>query len=225
MALNTNIGLSKGDTHKLSCMKCTGRTEHIVMVSVDQNGEEDQGSWTYEWNNNFQIVQCCGCKSISYRSAHINSEDYVQTSKDDSDSQVFEELYPSRVDGRKSLEEFYHYLPAKVQRVYRETHTAISNSSSVLAGIGLRALIETICKENKAQGTNLYKKIDALVEQSVLTPSGARILHKIRTLGNDAAHEVIPHNSKQLGLAMDVIEHVLREVYILPSQVQSEFGK
>ncbi|ENB4343872.1 DUF4145 domain-containing protein [Vibrio parahaemolyticus] len=101
----------------------------------------------------------------------------------------------------------------------------MNNESAVLAGIGLRALVETICKDNNAQGRSLYKQIDALVEQSVLTPSGAKILHKIRTLGNDAAHEVKPHNSKQLGLAMDVVEHVLREVYIIPKQVQAEFGE
>ncbi|EGR4210816.1 DUF4145 domain-containing protein [Vibrio cholerae] len=225
MSLKTNTNVSRGDKHKLPCIKCSGRTEHVVMVSVDQDGEEDQGGWTYQWNDKFQIVQCCGCKVISYRSEHINSEDYAQVSEDDMDSQVYENLYPSRVEGRKSLEEFSHYFSSKLLRIYKETLLALNNESAVLAGIGLRALVETICKDNNAQGSNLYKQIDALVEQSVLTPSGAKILHKIRTLGNEAAHEVKPHNSKQLGLAMDVVEHVLREVYILPKQVHAEFGE
>ncbi|MGY6417144.1 DUF4145 domain-containing protein [Vibrio parahaemolyticus] len=225
MSLKTNTNVSRGDKHKLPCIKCSGRTEHVVMVSVDQDGEEDQGGWSYQWNDTFQIVQCLGCKSISYRSAHINSEDYAQTSEHGFESQVYESLYPSRVEGRKSLEEFSHYFSSNLARIYRETLLALNNESAVLAGIGLRALVETICKDNNAQGRNLYKQIDALVEQSVLTPSGAKILHKIRTLGNDAAHEVKPHNSKQLGLAMDVVEHVLREVYIIPKQVQAEFGE
>jgi len=225
MSLKTNANVTKGDKHQLPCIKCMGETEHIVMVSVDQDGKEGQGDWTYQWNNNYQVVQCCGCKSISYRSAHINSEDYEQVSEHDFDSQVFEDLYPSRVEGRKNLESYYHYLPIKVLRIYKETLVALNNNSPVLVGIGLRALVETICKDNKADGGNLFKQIDALVAQSVLTPSGSKILHKIRTLGNDAAHEVKPHNAKQLSLAMDVIEHVLREVYILPNQVHAQFGE
>jgi hypothetical protein len=49
-------------------------------------------------------------------------------------------------------------------------------------------------------------------------------LHKIRTLGNAAAHEVKPHTEKQLRLAMDVIEHLLTDVYILPKRIDLEFN-
>jgi hypothetical protein len=66
--------------------------------------------------------------------------------------------------------------------------------------------------------------MDDLTTKSVLTPAGAEILHKIRTLGNAAAHEVKPHSEKQLGLAMDVVEHLLTDVYILPRRVAAEFG-
>jgi hypothetical protein len=112
-----------------------------------------------------------------------------------------------------------------VRGIYKETIQALSNNSPVLAGIGLRALIETICKEKNAEGRNLFLKIDDLVAKQILTPTGSTILHKIRTLGNDAAHEVKPHSEKQLGLAMDVVEHILNDVYIIPSKVESEFGE
>lgn len=78
-------------------------------------------------------------------------------------------------------------------------------------------------RRKNAVGSNLLQKIDALTVKGVLTPAGTGILHKIRTLGNAAAHEVKPHSEKQLGLAMDVIEHLLTDVYILPKQVEAEF--
>ena len=87
----------------------------------------------------------------------------------------------------------------------------------------MRALIETICKEKGTAGKYLNNKIDDLVKKGFLTPVGAKTLHKIRTLGNDAAHEVKPHSEKQLSLAMDVAEHLLDEVYILPKQIDDEF--
>src|SRR5665213_4287430 len=78
----------------------------------------------------------------------------------------------------------------------------MNNDQPVLTGIGLRALVETICKDKKASGGNLVEKIGSLVSLGVLTADGATILHRIRTLGNDAAHEVKPHTAEQLGICL-----------------------
>jgi hypothetical protein len=67
------------------------------------------------------------------------------------------------------------------------------------------------------------EQIDDLTKQGVLTTDGAAILHKLRTLGNTAAHEVKPHTQKQLGLALDVVEHLLMGVYVLPARASSTF--
>jgi hypothetical protein len=81
-----------------------------------------------------------------------------------------------------------------------------------------------VCKEKEAEGKDLLEKIDSLVEKRVLTPAGASILHKIRTLGNAAAHEVKPHSEKQLSLAWGIVEHLLKDVFILPKQVEAVFS-
>ncbi|MDK7585603.1 DUF4145 domain-containing protein [Alcaligenes faecalis subsp. phenolicus] len=211
--------------HDISCSKCSGKTAHKVVSSYDLRGEYDDGQHSMQWAVDHQIIQCLGCKTISFRKASSNSEDCVQTSHDgDVECVVDETIYPSRVDGVKGLGDDTHYLPTSVRRIYDETLQALSNQSPVLAGIGLRALLETVCKEKNATGNDLLKKIDSLVTASVLTPVSAAILHKIRTLGNKAAHEVKPHSDRQLGLAMNIVEHLLKDVYILPKQVESEFG-
>jgi hypothetical protein len=217
------INKTQGREEKLPCSKCDGKTYHKVLLSVDLDGEESDGDFNFYWDSHYQIVQCQGCKTISFRRIYSNSEDYERIAQDESQLDVHEDLYPSRVEGRKGLETEVHYLPSKVQRIYAETLQALNSKSPILAGIGLRALVETVCQEKSAQGANLLKKIDDLTAKSVLTPAGAQILHKIRTLGNAAAHEVKPHSEKQLGLAMDVIEHLLTDVYILPKQVEAEF--
>ena len=124
---------------------------------------------------------------------------------------------------RKDLGNDARYLPPDTNRVYQETLQALNNNSPVLAGIGLRALVETVCMEKNASGKNLLEKIDDLAKQQILTPAGAAILHKIRTLGNTAAHEVNPHSETQLALGMNVIEHMLKDVYILHKLVAAEF--
>ena len=68
------------------------------------------------------------------------------------------------------------------------------------------------------KGKDLEQKIDNLLEAGILTKSGAEILHGLRILGNVSAHEVKPQSETTLGIAMDVIEHLLSDVYILPKQ-------
>jgi Domain of unknown function (DUF4145) len=217
------LNKSVDEEYQLPCTKCSGRTTHKVLASADIRGEQNDGDFQFSWATDNQIVQCLGCKTISFRQASSNSEDYQYIEDGEVVEIVDETLYPSRLEGRKGLSDDVHYLPTKVHRIYSETLQALMNHSPILAGIGLRALLETVCKEKNAVGKDLFKKIDNLVVQTILTPVSASILHKIRALGNEAAHEVKPHTDKQLGLAMDVVEHLLRDVYILPKQMDSEF--
>lgn len=217
------INKTQGDEEKLPCVKCDGKTCHNVLLSFDQRGDDEHESGgVFSWDAHHQIVQCQGCKTISFRQCSSNSEEYEQ-SDEGYVPVVFETLYPSRVVGRKGLNEDVRYLPTTVQRIYTETLHTLNNQSPVLAGIGLRALVETVCKEKNAEGEDLMKKIDDLIVKGILTSDGARTLHKIRTLGNAAAHEVIPHNEEQLGMALNVIEHLLKDVYILPRQFDEVF--
>lgn len=219
-----HINKTQGEEHELPCIKCTGKTAHRVLTSVDVRGDEGDRNHSFSWSTDNQVVQCLGCKTVSFRKASSNSEDCYPINDDgDWECDVDETLYPSRLEGIKGLGDDTYYLPTNIRRIYEETLTALSNQSPVLTGIGLRALLETVCKEKSATGRDLLKKIDSLASIGILTPAGAAILHKIRTLGNAAAHEVKPHSAKQLGLAMDIVEHLLKDVYILPKQVESEF--
>lgn len=218
------INKTQGEEHLLPCIKCAGKTTHKVLASVDVRGNEGDSNYSFSWSTDNQVVQCLGCKTVSFRKASSNSEDYYPISNEgDFEYSVDETLYPSRIEGIKGLGDETHYLPSNVRRIYDETLIALSNQSPVMAGIGLRALVETVCKEKNATGHALLNRIDSLVSAGILTPASAAILHKIRTLGNAAAHEVKPHSDKQLGLAMDIVEHLLKDIYILPKQVETEF--
>lgn len=203
----------------IPCIKCSGRTSHEVVVSVDKSGHEPD----FDWYHAYQIIRCKGCKTLSYREVSATSDDYVQIADDDVRIQEMETLFPPRIEGRKDLGDDVMHLPLKLRKIYHETVNALANDSPILVGIGLRAIVETICKEKNAAGKDLYEKINDLESKQVLMPSGAKILHKIRSLGNDAAHEVKPHTLKQLSVAMGVVEHMLKDVYVLPTIIEEVF--
>jgi hypothetical protein len=215
---------TQGKEYELPCQKCVGKTTHKALTTVDVHGRDGNHQYTFEWTDDHQIVQCLGCKSLSYRIESSNSEDEHQVGENEYAYTIRERLYPPRVEGRKGLGYSTVYLPHQIRQVYDETLIALSVQAPILAAIGLRALVEAVCHERQAQGNNLHQKIENLVHQQVLTPAGAKILHNIRTLGNAAAHEAKPHSERQLALAMDVVEHMLKDVYILPKQAESEFG-
>lgn len=203
------------EEYEILCTQCSGKTAHKVVSSYGLIQVHDDGRNYSDWTTDNQIIQCLGCKTISFRKANSGSEE---------DHVDHVTIYPARVDGIKGFSNDIHYLPTNVRRIYDETLQALSNQSPVLAGIGLRALLEAVCKDQHATGKILLEQIDNLVSKKVLTPVSASFLHKIRALGNSSAHEVKPHNNRQLEVAMNIVEHLLKDVYILPKQVESEFG-
>jgi hypothetical protein len=216
------VNQSAGTEAKVPCTSCKVETTHKVRASVDIRGEDWFDGNSIEYWVSHQIIECGGCETVTFRTINTHSEDYDLGPEGMKLNETVA-LFPSRNEGR-SLAKDSHLLPAKVHRIYAETINAMNNGQPVLTGIGIRALVETICKDRSAAGSNLMTQIDSLVTLGVLTPAGAAILHKLRTLGNVAAHEAKPHAAQQLGLAMDVCEHLLQGVYILPHHAKKTFG-
>lgn len=210
---------------KLPCCRCcAGKTSHKVLVSVNAIcSESDTFPFEKYWESDYQVVQCLGCDAVSFRKTYLCQEDYDLATSCGNEYILEETLYPSRLEGIKGLGDDVNYLPLTVRRIYREILMTLSNKAPILSAIGFRALLEAVCKEKCDPNLNLYQMIDNLVTQNILTPDRAKILHAIRTLGNAAAHDVEPHTDDQLELAMDIIEHLLKDVYVLPRKMESVF--
>jgi hypothetical protein len=209
---------SEGSEVKLLCYTCDRETVHRVVRAAEYQGQwEDENMDVTSWDV-YQVVECRGCESLGFRKTHQNTEEY--DNDPDTGEQILDthqELFPNRLAGRKEIDHDWT-LPRELLGIYRETLSAMRGAMPVLAGIGIRAIVETVCKDRKAVGANLEKRIDALVTQGVLTKEGAEVLHGLRILGNEAAHEVKPHSMLTLGTAMDVIDHLLMGVYVIPAR-------
>jgi len=208
------------------CRECAKETYHYIIFSYDEHGRQDCGQGNeVSWLEKNQIIQCLGCDTVSFRTVLTDSESVDYYYRDDGNTGVYHietiKYYPARIDGLKSID--VSMLPLKILDIYRETVLAIESEQYVLAGIGIRAIVETVCKELSANGKNLHEKIDSLKDMSIVTPEGAKTLHRLRVLGNNAAHEVKSHDYSQLQLAMKIIDHMLDGTYVIPQQVQSVF--
>ena len=65
---------------------------------------------------------------------------------------------------------------------------------------------------------NLEGRISGLQEKGLLTKSSAQTLHEHRYLGNLAIHELARPSADELKLAIEIVEHVLEQLYELPEK-------
>ncbi|MDH4550870.1 MULTISPECIES: DUF4145 domain-containing protein [Pseudomonas] len=214
-----STGNTTGSQYKALCEKCKIEQRHVVEASARSRWDSDDWSGITE----YEVIRCLNCDSLSFRRESSDSEGYFYDHENEEYiSDVSVDLYPNRTAGRFKIEEHWQ-LPPEVRAIYDELITAMNSEQPILAGLAFRILIEMICKEQAAIGKNLFAKIDDLKTKGVLTNAGADILHKLRSMGNDSAHEAKPSTSKQLILAMDVVENLLQSVYIHPAQAKAAF--
>lgn len=227
MASRTNENKSKGQEIKIVCLKCKTETNYKVVTSVDVDGYEEESD--IKWYENYQVVQCMGCDSLSFRIEKSDSEFHSY------EDPYTEELYPRRSD-KPLTSDAYQYLPFKVKQVYAETIEAYNNSMFILCSAGIRATIEAICieknvcdgpvtvidvttkKETTKQKDNLEGKINGLAEKGILTKANAEILHEHRSMGNESVHNISPHNKDIIMLALNIIENILESIYGIRSK-------
>ena len=221
---------TKNKKFKVPCIKCNGKTSHKVIQSLDYSAQEwvDKES-TVDWVDNYQIIKCQGCESISFRHRSWFSEydDY-----DCDGSTVW--LYPKRSERTLPFKDFRN-VPTKIRRIYGETIECFNNEYFTLCAAGLRAIVEGICaeqgiknglvEEEQKDGSkkivrrkNLRGKISGLYEKRILTKNNSEILHEHRFLGNEAVHELSQPSIDELNLAIEIIEHTIDSLYEIPKK-------
>lgn len=198
------------DKVKAPCGSCKKMTNHAVLAQYKTSGDVYDGD--IQWWETYQIIQCLGCDDISFRDSSTCTEDYEPRT-----GKLIEtvHLYPDRISGREPIED-YEEFPSKTKRVYLETLKALNYQTPILAAIGLRALIESICLEQKTKSKNLSKGIDELADMGLLSKKQAEFLHNHRFMGNAAAHEIVAPKPQHLVAALDIAETLLKTIYILP---------
>lgn len=196
---------------KVQCATCGRPTSHIIKAAQLSEGHDDD----YGWSFSYQIIQCRGCDSISFR----------VTGNDSNDPEDQEMLYPSRTQDHKPTRQPIIdslSLPEKIGRIYDEVLQALDHQAPILASIGLRILVEAVCLDLDCTGKTLVNKIKKLADpdMGLLSTKQAEILQTHRSMGNAAAHEILAPKPYELTLALDIVETLLKTLYVLPGMAE-----
>lgn len=245
---NTTITIehnkSKDEKFKAFCATCKCETNHVAVQTVDVSGSEmirygpgEHDRDSIDWSNRYQIIQCLGCDTFSFRHRNWFSEAQEYYGPDDSHDGTTTWLYPQRGNDVLSAKEFYN-APKNLRTIYKEIINCFNNDSPVLCAAGLRAAIEGLCAAHgvvdgpiefqKPDGTvearrkgTLEGKISGLFEKGLLTKHHADVLHEHRYMGNEAVHELSRPSDEDLGIAIEIVEHTFDALYELPEKAEA----
>lgn len=193
------------------CYSCRKKTNHQIICN---HSEFDDDSFI---NYEYQIVKCLGCNRFGFRFVETDGYEWEEDEFGNRHYFYEEETYPKSV----SMIDGEWHLPRPIRNIYRETLLAIQNESYTLAGLGLRITLEDICRDKNIENKrNLKEKIDQLVKLDLIVKRDADLLHYIRDLGNDAAHNANKPNRQKINAALQIIEHLMGRLYILEKQIE-----
>ncbi len=86
--------------YKLPCQQCSGKTNHVVLSSIEQHWTNEEND-IEEWDN-FEIIGCRGCNDISFRRTSSCTEDQIFNEQiGEIILPETEKLFPGRVIGRQ----------------------------------------------------------------------------------------------------------------------------
>lgn len=110
-------------------------------------------------------LQCGGCKSLPFL---IRSED---PSAFDEEFPYFDINFSSKSseipDFNFLRKEAYDELPDKINKLYAQVKSSLLSGVNILAGTGLRMLVESICLQQKITGRNLEEEIRKLYSNGI----------------------------------------------------------
>lgn len=155
------------------------------------------------------IWSCAGCDQETfewqYQSEDVNGEWH----------EAEQEYYPERSQGSIGrAQKHFHALNPKLRNLYAEVIACFNHGSMLLCSVGLRSLLEGICKDKGLTDGNLEHKIEGLIK---FLPSVNLIqaLHNFRFAGNAAAHDLDPLSREDAEMAIGIVEDLLNFLYDL----------
>lgn len=198
------------------CLDCKRETNHEV---VSTKLYDTPTPYEYRDGKEYSIVRCLGCDQVSFLKTYHDYEAMFQIEYEDEYeyAKFFTNYYP---DASEVLLKFRRLLPKKLYEIYAETKVAFTQNLYIFTAIGIRSIIECICKDKAVIGRNLEKKITNLKSLGDISKRDVELLHSLRFLGNEAAHELLKPEESDIRVAFNIIEHLIQSIYIMPGELK-----
>ncbi len=183
------------------CNQCGHKTRHDEVHSHEYNvhDEVSDRSMIVTWT----LRKCCGCGEI--HALHcVRHVDFPQAEV---------RYYPSREMRR--LPKWSETLPDHGRTLLEEVYSAMHNGNLCLATMGARALMDLAFLTSVGDRGNFKAKLDAMINGGFLAPNDRDVIEAALDTGNAASHRGHKPDARQFEMVMDIVEHLLEDVFYL----------
>lgn len=200
---------------KAHCNKCRGLTNSWVRAEHTVAGNDGPISWS----DSFEVLQCCGCDTLSVRQEHWFSEwdemDYDEYGRLVMRPGIKEVYYPAPTVRAKP--EWSDTITDEVLRnVLDELYAALNAGLNVLASVGARTLLDRAGYLLIGDPRGGFEgKLSALQTGGHISAQEKTTLEAVADAGNASAHRGYTPTVERLGHIVDIIENFLHRTFVL----------
>lgn len=200
---------------KAHCNRCRGLTHSWVRAEHTANGSDGPISWS----DTFEVLQCCGCDTLSVRREYWFSEwdemDYDADGRMVMRPGIKETYYPAPTVRAKPA--WSDQISDDVLRnVLDELYVALNAGLNVLASVGARTLLDRagylLIGDPKG---GFEGKLSALESNGHISAQEKATLEAVADAGNASAHRGYTPTAARLGHIVDIIENFLHRAFVL----------
>lgn len=114
-----------------------------------------------------------------------------------------------------SIPPWHQNLAPIVQSLMEEVYYGLQKEMRVLPSIGLRTVIDVVCSELAGDIGGFVQKLNKLERDKHITPKNKELLESALEVGHASAHRGHFPELADLHSVLDIVNHLLKEVYIL----------
>jgi hypothetical protein len=190
---------------RVHCNGCRQRTEHRLLKTVthyDQTEAEDS------WSTTFDMLECCGCKDAMLRRTFVfNAEEPAVR------------YFPPLIS--RHSPSWQYNLPQDIAAVLDEVYRSLDADNRSLPMMGARALVDMLIVKKVGDVGSFKQKLEKFATDGFIGTAQVEILDAALDAGSAAAHRGHTPSFEQVNAVMDIVENLLKAVYVLPDMAES----
>jgi len=119
------------------------------------------------------------------------------------------------------LHDFSFDVDAEIQSLLNEIYVAIHEDLRVLAGNGIRTILDMVMTRKVGDVGDFAAKLSAVENAGLVSKSNREFLEVTIKAGSASAHRGFKPTQTDLNLLLDITENLISSIYVLPGEVKS----
>ena len=207
------------DELKIYCRQCGGERYHSTLAEKTRNWSEDEA--VVQGGDTWSIVECGGCRTVTFVHEHWFSEDEEYTDDDGPRPIVHCDLYPPS-PLRKKPEWGSHWFlcfssnDLWIGKLLSDVYSAAGMKAYSLAAMGARAIVDHIVTSKAGDKGSFVEKLTRICEKGLITKTQVDVIAAAFDAGSAAAHRGYSPTETDLNTLLDITESLLQQIYVDP---------